>query len=152
MFRKSFFVMGYFLPWYYIIVLFYLSGHVTDSVSQTDCRKIRQFLNTSVKWIASWRQEKAQSQQRMSSLPMPTAVESFFCNLVDFLDSSLFACQILQGDASFTQRQFLRPGCHLNEFQGIRLNFYHVSLSHSERKKKKKILIHICDLNFLAMK
>ena len=55
---------------------------------------------------------------------------------------------ILQGEASFTQQLFLRPGCHGNEFEVEFLQGIINTLLNEE-----KILMHFfCDLNFLLIK
>ena len=59
-----------------------------------------------------------------------------------------FMSTVVQGEVSFTQRLFLLPGCHGNEFEAESLQVIINTLLDEE-----KILMNfLCDLKFLLIK
>ena len=63
----------------------------------------------------------------------------------------MFMCRKLpfvQGEASFTQRLFLHPGCHGNEFEAELLHF----IINTLLKEEKILMDFFCDLKFLLVK
>ena len=55
---------------------------------------------------------------------------------------------MIQGEASFTQRLFLRPGCQGNEFEAEFL----LCIINTPLNEEKILMDFFCDLKFLLIK
>ena len=59
-----------------------------------------------------------------------------------------FMSIVVQGEVSFTQQLFLRPGCHGNEFEAEFLQ----GIINTLLNEEKILMDFFCDLKFLLIK